>query len=238
MTLVSGPTSNGDGALDCDGTASVSGGVVIALGSNGMAQGFSQAENQGSILCSFSSQSAGTPFALCDSSGKAVVSFTPAKAYQSAAVTAPRIVKGGTYTVVSSGTVEGADENGYAQNAAITGGTTLASIEMTDLIYDSSAGMGGGMNGGMGGGQQPGSAPPDMSGENADNSGTRQEPPGGFGQNGGSGQNSDGQTPPEKPDGSSAPEKPDKSSGKSGSSNKSSSKNSSSSSANQQSSAA
>ena len=196
VTLVSGPTSNGDGALDCDGTASVSGGVVIALGSNGMAQGFSQAENQGSILCSFSSQSAGTPFALCDSSGKAVVSFTPAKAYQSAAVTAPRIVKGGTYTVVSSGTVEGADENGYAQNAAITGGTTLASIEMTDLIYDSSAGMGGGMNGGMGGGQQPGSAPPDMSGENADNSGTRQEPPGGFGQNGGSGQNSDGQTPP------------------------------------------
>ena len=236
MTLVSGPTSNGDGALDCDGTASVSGGVVIALGSSGMAQGFSQAENQGSILCSFSSQSAGTPFALCDSSGKAIVSFTPAKAYQSAAVTAPGIVKGGTYTVVCSGTVEGADENGYAQNAAITGGTTLASIEMTDLIYGSSGGMGGGMNGGMGG-QQPGSAPPDMNGENADGNGTRQEPPGGFGQNGGNGQNG-GQTPPEKPDGSSAPEKPDKSSGKSGSSNKSSNKNSNGGSENQQSSAA
>lgn len=188
VTLVSGPTSNGNGALDCDGTASVSGGVVIALGSSGMAQGFSQAENQGSILCSFSSQSTGTPFALCDSSGKAVVSFTPAKAYQSAAVTAPGIVKGGTYTVVCSGMVEGADENGYAQNAAITGGTTLARIEMTDLIYGSSGGMGEGMNGGISG-RQPGSAPPDMNGENADGNGTRQEPPGGLGQSGGNVQN-------------------------------------------------
>ena len=34
---ISGPTSNGDGAIDCDGSATITGGIVVAAGSTGMA---------------------------------------------------------------------------------------------------------------------------------------------------------------------------------------------------------
>lgn len=156
VVLVSGPTNNGNGAFDYDGSASVTGGVLIALGSSGMAQSFSSAENQGAIFCNFTTQNAKTSFALCDSDGKAIVSFTPAKAYQSVAVTAPEIRNGGSYKIVCGGTVSGADQNGFAQNAEISGGTTLQEITMTSLLYGSGGmGMGGTQpGGGMGGGMQ------------------------------------------------------------------------------------
>jgi hypothetical protein len=168
VTLVSGPTDNGNGVLDYNGTATVTGGVVVALGSSGMAQGFSSAENQGSFLCTFSSQSGS--FAVCDSEGNVVVSFTPGKSYQCAVVTAPGLSSGETYTIVTGGTVSGADENGYAENAAISGGTAVTSLTMSSLLYNAGGAPGqmggipgqmdgqtGGMPGGMGtpGGGRP-----------------------------------------------------------------------------------
>lgn len=155
VTLVSGPTNSGNGAFDYDGTATVTGGVLIALGSSGMAQGFSSAENQGAIYVAFTAQSGNTSFALCDSAGKVVASFTPAKAYQSVAITAPGIQSGESYTIVVGGTVSGCNENGYAQNTTLSGGTTLGSLTMSSNLYGSSGGMGG--PGSMGGG--PGGRP-------------------------------------------------------------------------------
>lgn len=155
VVLVSGPTNNGNGAFDYDGSASVTGGVLIALGASGMAQGFSNAENQGAIFTSFTTQAANTSFALCDSDGKAIVSFTPQKAYQSVAVTAPEIQNGGSYKIVCGGSINGADANGFARNAEISGGTALTEITMSSLLYNA-----GGM-GGPGGGMPPGGGRPD-----------------------------------------------------------------------------
>lgn len=45
---VSGPTSDGDSALDYDGSATVTGGTVIAAGYSGMAQNFGTDSTQGS----------------------------------------------------------------------------------------------------------------------------------------------------------------------------------------------
>ncbi len=156
ITLVSGPTNSGNGSFDYDSSATVTGGVLVALGSNGMAQGFSSAENQGAILTSISSQAANTSFALCDESGKVIVSFTPRKAYSSAVVTSSRVQSGNTYSIVVGGTVSGADKNGYAENASISGGSTIATIQMTSSLYSVGGGMGGGMGGGRPGGNMGG----------------------------------------------------------------------------------
>lgn len=158
IVLVSGPTNGGNGAFDYDGSATVKGGVLIALGSSDMAQNFSSAENQGSVLQSFTTQSANTSFALCDSDGKLIVSFTPEKSYQSAVITAPEIQKDKSYTIICGGTAEGADENGFAHNSTLSGGTKLADITMTALIQGSGGGPGG-KPGGKPDGQRP--APPD-----------------------------------------------------------------------------
>lgn len=149
VTLVSGPTGSGDGALDYGGSATVTGGVFVALGSMGMVQNFTQAENQGAILCTMNSQSGGTSFALCGADGTVLVSFTPEKAYASAVVSCPGIQTGGTYTIVTGGTVAGADDNGYAENSSVSGGTQAAVIEMTANLY-SAGGMGGQSGGGRG----------------------------------------------------------------------------------------
>jgi len=160
VVLVSGPTNGGNGAFDCDGTATVTGGYLIAVGSVDMAQGFSSAENQGTALCSFNSLQGGTSFAVCDSQGNVVISFTPEKTYGSAAITAPGIQLNETYTVVVGGTVEGADENGFASDRTVTGGTTLGSFTMSSLVMGSGGGAPGGGGGYPGGGGPGGGRPP------------------------------------------------------------------------------
>lgn len=152
VTLVSGPVSSGNAAFDYDGEATVTGGVLIATGASGMAQNFSSAENQGAMLVTFSGRQ-NKSIALLDESGRVVASFTPVNTYQSAVITAPDVQQGKTYTLVAGGTVDGADEHGFAQNAAITGGTTLGEVTMTSLIYGGGNGHGmWNMPGGGGGG--------------------------------------------------------------------------------------
>lgn len=143
VTMVSGPDNNGNGAFDYGSTAHVSGGTLIALGSSGMARGFSSAEGQGAIFSSFSTQSGGSLFEVRNGDGDVILSFTPSKNYQSAVVTSPDIQKGNTYTLAANG-------------------NTLVSIEMTSELYGSSGGMGGGRPGGgdrPGGGERPGGGP-------------------------------------------------------------------------------
>ncbi len=131
---VSGPTNSGNGALDYAGTGTITGGVLIAAGSTGMAQNFGSGSTQGSLLYNFTSeQSAGTAVTLADGDGNVLASFTPEKQFQSVVVSAPGIVSGGTYT--------------------LTVGSESVTIEMTDTIYsNASSGMGGGASGGPGGG--------------------------------------------------------------------------------------
>lgn len=158
ITLVSGPTDNANGALDYQTSATVTGGILIALGSQGMSQNFSEAQNQGALIYAFSAQTGGTSFALQDENGRAVVSFTPNKAYQSAVVTAPGIQDGGTYTLVAGGTVENTDQNGFAQDAVIQGGSVLATVTMSGNLYGSVGpnNPGGGDHGGGQAGNRPG----------------------------------------------------------------------------------
>ena len=130
-TYVDGPTGNGDGALDYDGTATITGGILVAVGSSGMVQNFGTASTQGSILLNFSTGSK-SAVTLTDAQGNVLVSYTPSKTYNSVVISCPGLVQGGTYTVSACG-----------QSSSVT---------LSSLIYGS--GMGGG--GGQPGGNQPG----------------------------------------------------------------------------------
>lgn len=133
---ISGPTSNGDGTIDCDGSATITGGIVVAAGSTGMAENFGTASTQGSILVNLSG-SAGQTITLKDSDGDILASFTPAKAFGCVVVSAPGVAQGGTYTIAAGG--------------------ASTTVTMESLIYGSGMGGFGGMGdpGNMGGGQQP-----------------------------------------------------------------------------------
>lgn len=128
---ICGSTSNGDGALDYDGTAIITGGIVVAVGSSGMAQNFGTNSTQGSILLNYQSSST-SEVVLKDSSGNVILSFTPEKSYNSVVISCPSLVKGGTYTITACGQTK--------------------EVTLTSLVYGSSSGMGGGGNPGGGGG--------------------------------------------------------------------------------------
>lgn len=133
-TYVDGPTGNGDGALDYDGTATITGGILVAVGSSGMAQNFGSASTQGSILLNYSSGSK-SAVTLTDADGNVLVSYTPSKTYNSVVISCPGLVQGGSYTVSACG-----------QSSTVT---------LSSLIYGS--GMGGGQpGGGQPGGNRPG----------------------------------------------------------------------------------
>lgn len=155
---VYGPTSNGNGSLDYENNAVITGGTVIMAGSSGMAMNFGSESTQGSILASTGNASAGTVVKLTDSSGNVIAEFTPTVSFQTVVISTPDITSDGTYT--------------------LTVGDSTQEITMSGYIYGS--GMGGGFgggqhggNGGFGGGNRPGGNnhgsfgggnPPDMNG--------------------------------------------------------------------------
>lgn len=120
-TYVSGPTNDGDGPLDYNGEATISGGIFFAAGSSGMAQNFGDASTQGSMLVSVSG-SANNVITLKDSGGKELLSWTADKAFACVVISCPDIKQGETYTV--------------------TAGDTTQEVTMDSLIYGS-AGMSG-----------------------------------------------------------------------------------------------
>lgn len=99
---VSGPTSGGDSALDYDGTAAITGGIVIAAGSSGMAQNFGDSSTQGSIMLTYQSFASGK-ISVADSSGNVLAEYTPSKNYSCVVVSCPGLTKSGTYTVTACG---------------------------------------------------------------------------------------------------------------------------------------
>ena len=137
LVYVAGPTNNGNGAMDYNIEATISGGTLVAAGASGMAENFSSAD-QGVMLVTVDGQNGGE-ITLTDSDGNVVVSWTDEKAYDSVLISSPQISEGETYT--------------------LTTGSYSQTITMDSLIYGSGMGMGGmmqGPGGQMGGMQGPG----------------------------------------------------------------------------------
>lgn len=190
-TYVSGPTDNGNGALDFDGTGTITGGIVVAAGASGMAQNFGENSTQGSILVSFGSFGTGA-VTVTNAAGETLASFTPTKQYNCVVVSAPTLKKGETYTV-----------NACGQSQSVT---------LSSLIYGSGM-QGGGFGGGRPGNQQS------ANGQQGGQSDTNTPPDLPNGQQ--NGQNGQGGTPPSGPDGQqdgqqggTPPSRPDSGSGK------------------------
>lgn len=101
---VDGPTSGGDGALDCSGTTLISGGTVIAVGSSGMAENFDSSSAQGSIITTVSDSMITGNITLTDSEGNTIVSYSPSKEYSSVVISCADLKEGETYTLVAGDT--------------------------------------------------------------------------------------------------------------------------------------
>jgi hypothetical protein len=84
----------------------ISGGIVVAAGSAGMAQTFDETSTQASISYTFTSaQQAGTTISLKDASGNVIANYTPDKTFQNVIISAPGLTTGQSYSLYTGSTL-------------------------------------------------------------------------------------------------------------------------------------
>ena len=168
-TYVSGSVSDGDGALDYETTATITGGTFVAAGMSGMAENFGSDSTQGTMLVNVNTRQENKEITVKDSDGKTIISWTPDKSYNSVVISTPDIVKSNTYTVAL--------------------GSETVGVTMDSNVYGEGMGVAPGGAPGGNPGEADGMTPPD---------GNNMTPPDGNGDPQGDSGNQGG-TPPEKP---------------------------------------
>lgn len=91
---VSGPTGNGNGALDSSGDMTISGGILLAAGSAGMASAPSADGQAVTMIYADASQPGGAKVSVRNAAGEELASFTPEKEWISLVVSVPGISEG------------------------------------------------------------------------------------------------------------------------------------------------
>jgi hypothetical protein len=141
--LISGPLNNMNGPIDYDWSFKISGGLLIATGSSGMAQVPYTGSTQNSIIVYFDTwQAEGTIFHAQNSDGNEVISFAPQKAYSSVAFSSPKLVIGTSYDIYTGGGSSGEAKDGLYSGGNYTPGkkyTSFTPSSVTTAVSSSRA---------------------------------------------------------------------------------------------------
>jgi hypothetical protein len=135
VVIVNGPIENMNGALDYDGGFRISGGFLVAAGSAGMAQAPDQSSSQPSLLLNLTSTlRAGTLIQIQSTDGDEILTFAPAKQYQSIAFSSPELANGATYQISYGGSSTGTATDGLYQGGTVSSGTELTSFTVSSVV--------------------------------------------------------------------------------------------------------
>ena len=133
VLLVNGPTENMNGPLDF-ASFKITGGLLVASGSAGMAQVPGTISSQPSVLIYFTSTlPAGTLVHIQNSAGEDILTYQPVKEYQSLAFSSPDLVQGETYQVYVGGSTTGTMENSLVQGGTYTPGEQYESFTVQSM---------------------------------------------------------------------------------------------------------
>lgn len=134
VVIVDGPTSNNNAPLDYDQSFRITGGFLVAVGSSGMAQIPGSASTQNSVLVKFaSSQTAGSLIHIQDAPGNSIITFAPAKQFQSLALSSAALATGTAYTVYVGGTSTGTSTDGLYEDGTYSPGAAKANFTISSV---------------------------------------------------------------------------------------------------------
>jgi hypothetical protein len=125
--IVFGPTNDGNGALDYQGSFTLSGGFLLAAGSSGMAQSISSDEQGVIAFKTGSSVETGTLLYI-NKGDETVLAFTAPKVYSAVVYTSPEAKAGDSYTIYVGGTCSGEISDYVYNSPKCSGGTELGNI--------------------------------------------------------------------------------------------------------------
>ena len=103
LVIIEGPVNDGNSALDYNGSFSITGGTLLALGSSGMAMNVSETSTQGAFLLNGEEVVAGETLVIKTSSGEELFSYTTEKNSASLLFSSEDLKQGETYEVYSEG---------------------------------------------------------------------------------------------------------------------------------------
>lgn len=138
ITVVQGPTNNGNGPLDCgdheDSVIRTTGGVLIAYGSAGEAKYPDNAESTQYAMGYTVTLRQGTVYSLRDANGNAVCTFTAMQDAQSLCISTPDMKNGATYTLYEGAQPSGTATNGYYADPSSTGGSEVLTFTVSSML--------------------------------------------------------------------------------------------------------
>ncbi|WP_406488430.1 carbohydrate-binding domain-containing protein [Streptomyces phaeochromogenes] len=127
--VVNGPQQGGNGALDVNGDFGISGGVLLAAGSAGMAVAPSTDSEQGWLSATLdSSVPAGTTLHVVDSDGKVVATYVTSKSIQNVVYSSSAVKSGEKYEIYSGGTKSGTGTGGLAASGTLGSAERIATV--------------------------------------------------------------------------------------------------------------
>ena len=133
IVLINGPVSGGEGALDYGVEATMTGGVLVAAGSSGMAQGLSSDSEVPSIMLYFNEvQEEQTRITILDEEGNVVLSVVPQKQFESIILSSEKLEEGKTYTLMNGGSIAGNDTD-FGTDGILEGGEEITQITIDQI---------------------------------------------------------------------------------------------------------
>lgn len=135
VVIINSPLSNMDSALDYDRSFKITGGLMVAAGSSGMAQAPDMSSTQYSVSINFrTALSSGTLVHIQTDEGEGILSFAPTKTYQSIVFSSPELKKGSAYDVYYGGISTGTEKDGLYGDGIYTPGTQYTSFTISGIV--------------------------------------------------------------------------------------------------------
>ncbi len=123
LRLVNQSVGGGEGAVDYDGTGTLDGCILLAVGPYSGMQGFSADAGQGSVLASVGSQPQGTTIVLADAEGAELLRFEALRDFDGVMLSCPGMTVGQTYQLtVGAQTQTVTAQSGSANQRFMPGG--------------------------------------------------------------------------------------------------------------------
>lgn len=151
VVIVQGPTTSRNGPLDVNGELVISGGFLISAGSAGMPEIPSTSSTQNSIAVAFDSAlPGGTLIHVETANGEEILTYESPKAFQLFVFSSPELQTNTTYTVYVDGEAIGTVADGLYSDGRYTPGTQVTSLTLSSNVTTAGSfqSSGGGSRGG------------------------------------------------------------------------------------------
>ena len=133
--IINGPTDNGNSALDYDKEFKITGGILVASGSSGMALNTSNSSTQNSIMINFTeSINESELISIFDSNDNEIFTYSSSKKYQNIVISTPDLKKGETYTIYEGGSTNSIENNGLYETGLYTGGSKYEEFTIGNTV--------------------------------------------------------------------------------------------------------